>query len=56
MTFCFILPFEKGRLGRIYQPDELPVDLKRLEEEQRTIVGIHEIYGEIYRMFGFTDC
>lgn len=38
------------------QPDELPVDLKRLEEEQRTIVGIHEIYGEIYRMLGFTDC
>lgn len=31
----------------------LYVDLKKLREEQRIIVGIHEVYGEIYRELGF---
>jgi len=31
----------------------LPVDLKQLEEEQRSIIGIHEIYGKLYDELGF---
>ena len=41
------------RLGR--QGDgkqELPVDLKQLEEEQRLVTGVHEVYGEMYRLLG----
>ncbi len=36
-------------------PDLTPlsVDLKQLREEQRVVLGIHEIYGEIYRQLGF---
>ena len=33
----------------------LPVDLKLLEEEQRVITGIHEVYGAMYRQLGFDD-
>ena len=33
--------------------DSLIVDLKKLEEEQRSVVGIHEIYGKIYQELGF---
>ena len=39
------------RLGR--QGDgkqELPVDLKQIEEEQRLVTGVHEVYGEMYRL------
>lgn len=31
----------------------LPVDLKQLEEEQRNIIGIHEVYGKLYDELGF---
>ena len=31
----------------------LKVDLKNLREKQRVIVGIHEVYGQIYRELGF---
>ena len=31
---------------------ELPVDLKQLEEEQRLVTGVHEVYGELYRLLG----
>ena len=30
----------------------LNVDLKQLREEQRTVIGIHEVYGEIYQQLG----
>ena len=30
----------------------LNVDLKQLREEQRTVTGIHEVYGEIYQQLG----
>lgn len=33
--------------------ESLPVDLKKLREQQRTIVGIHEIYGKVYKELGF---
>jgi len=33
--------------------DDLFVNLKELKEEQRAIVGIHEIYGSVYRELGF---
>lgn len=33
----------------------LSVDLKQLREEQRTIVGIHEVYGKIYEELGFNN-
>ena len=31
----------------------LVVNLKNLQEEQRSIVGIHEVYGVVYREVGF---
>ncbi len=31
------------------------IDLKQLREEQRTIVGIHEVYGKIYEELGFDN-
>lgn len=34
---------------------DLPVNLKELREEQRAIVGIHEIYGQIYQELGFNS-
>jgi len=40
--------------ARNRQTDEpLPVDLKKLREQQRVIVGIHEIYGKVYGEVGF---
>ena len=40
--------------ARNRQTDEpLPVDLKKLREQQRVIVGIHEVYGRIYEELGF---
>ena len=39
-----------GRQGDGKQ--ELPVDLKQLEEVQRLITGVHEVYGEMYRLLG----
>ena len=31
---------------------ELRVDLGQLEEEQRVVTGVHEVYGEMYRHLG----
>jgi hypothetical protein len=31
----------------------LTVDLRRLKETQRAVVGIHEVFGSIYRQLGF---
>jgi transposase len=31
----------------------LPVNLKELKEEQRVVIGIHEIYGKLYDELGF---
>ena len=39
-----------GRRGDGKQ--ELPVDLKQLVEEQRLVTGVHEVYGEMYRLLG----
>ena len=33
----------------------LPVDLQKLHERERSIRGIHEIYGQIYQDLGFAD-
>lgn len=33
--------------------DELEVKLKNLREEQRVVVGIHEIYGQVYKEIGY---
>lgn len=33
--------------------EELIIDLKQLREEQRIIIGIHEIYQQIYKELGF---
>jgi transposase len=33
--------------------DSITVDLKKLTEEQRIIVGIHDVYGKIYQELGF---
>lgn len=34
---------------------ELNVNLKQLREEQRAVVGIHEVYGELYKDLGFNE-
>jgi len=40
--------------ARDRQTDEpLPVDLKKLKEQQRVVTGIHEIYGKVYQELGF---
>ena len=40
--------------ARNRQTDEpLPVDLKNIREQQRTVVGIHEVYGKVYQEIGF---
>jgi transposase len=36
-----------------YSEEKLIVDLKHLREEQRIIIGIHEIYQQIYKELGF---
>lgn len=42
--------------ARNRQGDEaLPVDLKKLREQQRVITGIHEIYGKVYKELGFDN-
>lgn len=33
----------------------LHVNLKHLREEQRIVVGIHEVYGEVYKDLGFNE-
>lgn len=33
--------------------EALTVDLKKLREQQRLIVGIHEVYGQVYQEIGF---
>lgn len=33
----------------------LHVDLKQLKEIQRSVVGIHEVYGELYQQLGFAN-
>lgn len=42
-----------ARLKRQEDDTPLPVDLKKLRELQRVIVGIHEVYGRIYQELGF---
>lgn len=37
------------------QPTPLPVDLQKLRERERSIRGIHEVYGQIYQDLGFAD-
>lgn len=31
----------------------LPVDLKKLREESRVVTGIHEVFGKVYKLFGY---
>ena len=33
--------------------DPLPVNLKQLREQQRVVLGIHEVYGEMYHQLSF---
>jgi len=35
--------------------NELNVDLRKLKEEQRIVVGFHEAYGKIYEQLGFNS-
>lgn len=45
---------EQSIRARNRQSEEsLPVDLKKLREQQRIVVGIHEVYGQVYREIGF---
>ena len=45
------------RNRKMAEKDNKPinVNLKELKEEQRSIVGIHEIYGQIYEELGFSS-
>ena len=40
---------------RIQDENAINVNLRELKEEQRSIVGIHEIFGSIYRQLGFDE-
>jgi len=48
---------EKAIISRNTKEDEesLRVDLKKLREEQRITLGIHEVYGKLYHQLGFED-
>jgi len=43
----------KARNAQKQSDENLNVNLKNLVEEQRSVVGIHEIYGKIYEELGF---
>jgi len=44
----------EGRKKADLSPDKpLRVDLKQLREENRVVVGIHEIYGQLFDELGF---
>lgn len=45
--------YEEGEEERIGEEKELHVNLKELREQQRIIVGIHEVYGKVYKELGF---
>ncbi len=54
--------FEPGKLAELAiaskkrnKNENLNVNLKELREEQRAIVGIHEIYGQIYQELNFNS-
>lgn len=48
---------EKAIISRNTREEEesLRVDLKKLREEQRITLGIHEVYGKLYHQLGFED-
>jgi len=43
----------KAKNAQKMSDENLNVNLKNLVEEQRSVVGIHEIYGKIYEELGF---
>lgn len=48
----------KQRLEKLEKPEDdkpLNVNLKKLREEQRIVVGIHEVYGEVYKELRFNQ-
>ena len=54
--------FEPGKLAELAiaakkqkSDEDINVNLQQLKEEQRAIVGIHEIYGQIYQELGFNS-
>jgi transposase len=44
-----------ARKKNVTSIEPLRVDLKQLKEEQRTIIGIHEVYGKLYEELGFSN-
>lgn len=40
----------------VEEEKELNVDLKKLREERRVVVGFHDIYGQVYHELGFDYC
>lgn len=43
------------RRSKTLGDDSMAVDLKKLVEEQRVVIGIHDVYGKIYRDLGFLN-
>lgn len=43
----------RARRERKGENTPLKVDLEKLREEQRTVIGIHEVYGKLYEELGF---
>ena len=41
--------------SRMQKEEDFYVNLKELKEEQRTIIGIHDVYGLIFNDLGFND-
>ena len=54
MTACAI-EARKEKLKSSHQEDTTPLkaDLKKLREQNRVVVGVHEIYGSVYDQTGF---
>jgi hypothetical protein len=56
-TAGMVIAAKEERLKQKKSNNDKPinVDLKQLREEQRTIVGIHEVYRKIYGELGFDN-
>ncbi len=48
-----VIEAKKERANKQLDASPLTVNLKDLKEVQRNILGIHEVYGEIYNQLGF---
>lgn len=46
---------QKIKAQRNTRPKSLKVDLKKIREESRSITGVHDVYGSMYKQLGLDD-